>query len=557
MAPVIEAERVATRGRGQAPASGATVADVRPVVYGVHGAVDFPYLTRAGQQVGRLWIDPATFGGKVNRQLLHEVVVMYLANQRAGTHSTLRRGEVAGSTKKLFRQKGTGNARVGTRRTNKRKGGGTAKGPKPRDYEYHLPKKAVRAATRMALLSKFADGEAVVVEDLDFGEIRTRHMVVVLRALDLAETTCLVGLSAAEGGQNIVYLSARNLPGVEVLPVSQFNAYTVLRQRYLVLTLAALEELCEGRQGQDAVAGYVEEEPAGGYGYAELPGDPRWKGLAFQWREAGRARGTVREAMTKYEKDMLWSLTRDPHADPERSRALALRCLLMDRDREAPGYILQELERTDIGTAWAGQLLHAVEDVRYADAGQQGRLRQRLLDWATALHGPPLPAPEGEAEQALWAALRRYALLVRAEELDSLLPFLRSPLRGTQQAALQVVEVVFRKTPPRDPDCYPALRTAVAEVLDAHLGRDALREKERAAVCVSAFRTLTVLADGRLGPLGRAFREQAEPWLVQYLGDRVEEVGRPWDAGGATLAADHPARRALRDCLAELRPAAR
>ena len=103
-----------------------------------------------GESVGTVEIDPAEFGGEINRQLLHDVVVMHLANQRAGTHSTLRRGEVAGSTKKLFRQKGTGNARVGTRRTNKRRGGGTAKGPKPRDYEYHLPKKAVRKATRMA-----------------------------------------------------------------------------------------------------------------------------------------------------------------------------------------------------------------------------------------------------------------------------------------------------------------------------------------------------------------------------------------------------------------------
>src|SRR5947207_15979503 len=119
-----------------------------------------------GEAVGTVDVDPSEFGGKVNRQLLHEVVLMHLANQRAGTHSTLRRGEVAGSTKKLFRQKGTGNARVGTRRTNKRKGGGTAKGPKPRDYEYHLPKKAVRAATRMAILSKFQDNEALIVEDL-------------------------------------------------------------------------------------------------------------------------------------------------------------------------------------------------------------------------------------------------------------------------------------------------------------------------------------------------------------------------------------------------------
>src|SRR5207245_10618786 len=96
---------------------------------------------RQGETVGKVEIDPADCGGEVNRQLLHDVVLMHLANQRAGTHSTLRRGEVAGSTKKLFRQKGTGNARVGTRRTNKRRGGGTAKGPKPRDYEYHLPKK--------------------------------------------------------------------------------------------------------------------------------------------------------------------------------------------------------------------------------------------------------------------------------------------------------------------------------------------------------------------------------------------------------------------------------
>src|SRR5438067_11348560 len=123
-------------------------------------------VNRQGEKVGTIDVDPADFGGKINRQLLHDVVVMHLANQRAGTHSTLRRGEVAGSTKKLFRQKGTGNARVGPRRTNKRKGGGTAKGPKPRDYEYHLPKKAVQAATRMAVLSKLQDQETVVIDEI-------------------------------------------------------------------------------------------------------------------------------------------------------------------------------------------------------------------------------------------------------------------------------------------------------------------------------------------------------------------------------------------------------
>src|SRR5437868_8895781 len=130
---------------------------------------------RQGDSVGTVEVDEADFGGKINRQLLHDVVLMHLANQRAGTHSTLRRGEVAGSTKKLFRQKGTGNARVGTRRTNKRRGGGTAKGPKPRDYEYHLPKKAVRAATRMALLSRFLDKEVLVIDELKFPEIGTKQ----------------------------------------------------------------------------------------------------------------------------------------------------------------------------------------------------------------------------------------------------------------------------------------------------------------------------------------------------------------------------------------------
>jgi large subunit ribosomal protein L4 len=194
----------------------------------------------AGQTVGTVQIDAAELGGKVNRKLLHEVVLMYLANQRAGTHSTKRRGEVAGSTKKLFRQKGTGNARVGTRRTNKRRGGGTAKGPKPRDYEYHLPKKVVRAATRMAILSKLQDQETVVVDELNLPEIKTKQMAAVLRALKLDGMTCLVGTA---GPDDKVFRSARNIAGVEVAPTSQFNAYAVLRPKRLLLTKAALEHL--------------------------------------------------------------------------------------------------------------------------------------------------------------------------------------------------------------------------------------------------------------------------------------------------------------------------
>src|SRR5581483_1388322 len=136
---------------------------------------------RQGDSVGTVEVDPAEFGGTVNKQLLHDVVLMHLANQRAGTHSTLRRGEVAGSTKKLFRQKGTGNARVGPRRSNKRRGGGTAKGPKPRDYEYHMPKKAVRSATRMAILSKLQDQEALILDALTLNEIKTKQVAGILK----------------------------------------------------------------------------------------------------------------------------------------------------------------------------------------------------------------------------------------------------------------------------------------------------------------------------------------------------------------------------------------
>jgi large subunit ribosomal protein L4 len=218
-------------------------------------AITVPVVNRTGQQVGTVTVDPADFGGKISKQLMHEAVLMFRANQRAGTHHTLRRGEVAGSTKKLFRQKGTGNARVGPKRTNKRRGGGTAKGPRPRDYEYHLPKKAVRAATRMAILSKFVDGEAVILDELNLTAPKTKDVLAVLKAVKtgkktnaagvekdvtLLDSTVLIGTAALDPN---VYKSARNIEGVKVLPAAEFNCYTVLKQKRLVLTKAALEAL--------------------------------------------------------------------------------------------------------------------------------------------------------------------------------------------------------------------------------------------------------------------------------------------------------------------------
>ena len=147
-----------------------------------------PVFNRQGQEVGSVDVDPAEFGGKINTQLMHEVVLMYLANQRPGTHYTLRRGEVAGSTKKLFRQKGTGNARVGTKRTNKRRGGGTAKGPKPRDYSTTCRRRPSGPPPAWRSCRKFHDNEAVVVDDFGLTAVKTKEMAGVLKALNCA--TC-------------------------------------------------------------------------------------------------------------------------------------------------------------------------------------------------------------------------------------------------------------------------------------------------------------------------------------------------------------------------------
>lgn len=206
----------------------------------VTGSIAVPVFNRLGQQVGTIDVDPQEFGGKISTRLMHEAVIMYQANQRAGTHSTLRRGEVAGSTKKLFRQKGTGNARVGTRRSNKRRGGGTAKGPKPRDYSYAMPRKAIRSATRMAILCKLRDSETVVIDDLGMTAIKTKEIVGILKALNISGMTCLIGTETLDP---IVYRSARNIEGIKVLPANEFNTFIVLKQKRLVLTKSAFESL--------------------------------------------------------------------------------------------------------------------------------------------------------------------------------------------------------------------------------------------------------------------------------------------------------------------------
>ena len=174
----------------------------------------------------------------MNKQLLHDAVVMYQANQRQGTFRTKSRGEVAGSTKKLYRQKGTGNARAGSRRSGTRRGGGRIFAKRPRDFGWRMPKKALRAATRMALAARLADDEVKLVNGLDLAAPKTAAVAKLLKALGIAEKTVLV---SPEKHNEMLWKSARNIEGVSVAPVADLNAWTILQPRALLMTTAAID----------------------------------------------------------------------------------------------------------------------------------------------------------------------------------------------------------------------------------------------------------------------------------------------------------------------------
>jgi large subunit ribosomal protein L4 len=200
--------------------------------------VTLPVYDRSGAEVGKVDIDPAAIAPKISKQLLHDAVVMYLSNLRLGTKRTKARGEVSGSTKKLYRQKGTGNARAGSRRAPQRRGGGHAMQLRPRSFYYRMPKKAIRAATRMALASRLIDGQVVVIDNLEMTAPKTKELAMVLKALGLAGQTTLV---ATEGHAPNVYMSGRNIPGLTISPVADLNALSIMRPRRVLLTRAAVD----------------------------------------------------------------------------------------------------------------------------------------------------------------------------------------------------------------------------------------------------------------------------------------------------------------------------
>lgn len=200
-----------------------------------------PIYNRSGAEVGTYDVDPVALAPAINQQLLHDAVVMYQANARQGTKKTKSRAEVAGSTRKMYRQKGTGRARAGQRRSGIRRGGGHIHALAPRDYSYRLPKKAVRSATRMAIASKIHAGDLVVIDELSFAAPKTSEMNSVLRALKLAGTSTLVTTATYDAN---VLKSARNIAKVTVAPVSDLNALCVLKPRRMLVTKAALDAIC-------------------------------------------------------------------------------------------------------------------------------------------------------------------------------------------------------------------------------------------------------------------------------------------------------------------------
>ena len=221
--------------------------------------VTLPVYNRQGSEVGSYDIDLAELAVvveghvEINRQLLHDVVVMYLANRRQGTFRTKTRAEVAGSTKKMYRQKGTGNARAGQRRSPVRRGGGHAFAKRPRDFSYRLPKKAVRAAVRQAMAGRIAEKKVLLVDDLSFVVPKTSEAYGILRALKVSGGKVLVLTAAYDAN---AWRSVRNIEGATVMPIEEVNAYEIIRNRTIVTTAAALDAfraLVERTHGKKAV----------------------------------------------------------------------------------------------------------------------------------------------------------------------------------------------------------------------------------------------------------------------------------------------------------------
>ncbi|HBM75566.1 MAG TPA: 50S ribosomal protein L4 [Clostridiaceae bacterium] len=193
-----------------------------------------------GEQVGDLELSENVFGIEVNKEAMHQVVKMQLANKRQGTQSALTRGEVSGGGIKPWRQKGTGRARQGSIRAPQWIHGGVVFAPKPRDYSYTLPKKIKRLAMKSALSSKVAENELIVLDSLKIEEPKTKVIANMLKSFG-AKKALIVVLEKDEP----VYRSARNIEGAAVLPVNNLNVYDILKYEKFIITRDAVSKVEE------------------------------------------------------------------------------------------------------------------------------------------------------------------------------------------------------------------------------------------------------------------------------------------------------------------------
>ena len=201
--------------------------------------IEVPVFNQTGQKVDTVQVDESKLGGEVRTNLLKQALTMYHANQRQGTVRTLARGEVAGSTRKMFRQKGTGNARTGGIRNPIKKGGGHAKQKRPKDWRQAMPKKARRLARDSAILSKIQSQDIRVIDGIKLDQPKTKLVAQMFKALGI-DRSCLVAL---DGHDQTLERSARNIDRTTLTTVAQLNAWDILKNRTLLVTRNGLQQI--------------------------------------------------------------------------------------------------------------------------------------------------------------------------------------------------------------------------------------------------------------------------------------------------------------------------
>ena len=198
--------------------------------------MELPVYNTTGEIIKQIKVSDYVFAMPFNEAVVHQALIAQQANARQGTSSTKTRSEVAGSTAKLYRQKHTGMARAGSRRSPIRRGGGIAFGPKPRSYRQSLPKKMRRLALRCILSAKAKDGQLKILEHLEFDQPRTKDLVKVLTALGIESTTLI---AIAEPDENMVK-SARNIAGIKTIPANLLNVKDMLSYKILLMNETAI-----------------------------------------------------------------------------------------------------------------------------------------------------------------------------------------------------------------------------------------------------------------------------------------------------------------------------